>query len=57
MPRPKDAIPDNVLRAARAAGLKAPDWYVGPRKGTSKSRRKTLADIAREVGGDRDREA
>jgi hypothetical protein len=42
-------IPRNVLAAARRAGLSYPTWYVGRRQGPPQPRKKTLADLVREV--------
>lgn len=49
--RPDDSsnplgVPRNILAAARRAGLRYPDWYVGGRQ-RDVPRKKTLEDIVR----------
>jgi hypothetical protein len=50
--RAVDWIPDNILAAARQAGLGTPLWYVGRTKGQRHCRQKTLADLADEGRGE-----
>jgi hypothetical protein len=50
MGRLEDHIPPNILAAAKSAGLKGPDWYAGRSHDPNHQRKKTLEDIAREVG-------
>jgi hypothetical protein len=46
----REWIPENILSAAKRAGLKMPDWYVGRSNGHDLHERKTtLASIARSV--------
>jgi aminoglycoside/choline kinase family phosphotransferase len=46
----RDWIPENILSAAKRAGLKMPDWYVGRNNGHGLHERKaTLASIAETV--------
>jgi hypothetical protein len=43
----RDWIPENILSAAKRAGLKMPDWYVGRNNGHGMHERKsTLESIA-----------
>jgi hypothetical protein len=58
----REWIPENILSAAKRAGLKMPDWYVGRSNGHNLHERKaTLASIAtavkRKIETDKQREA
>jgi hypothetical protein len=50
----REWIPQNILAAARRAGLSMPDWYVGRRNGhEAHERRVTLARIVETIQGDK----
>jgi len=56
--RASEWIPQNILEAARRAGLNAPLWYVGRTNGhEGHERRKTLKDLAEEPQRDEATEA
>lgn len=44
----RDWIPENILQAARQAGLSTPLWYVGRTRGKPSRNHKTLAQLAAE---------